>query len=186
MPPEVLVLCAVCHRPNPAVRGTCAFCSARLPEAPLPGRALSARSFEAALGGGRRLSSREGELTFQPGARASPCAVALSSLSGATLLRRPTWEALAPALACVVAALLVEDGSGQLLLMLLSALLTTLALTFRLHALQLDLHEGRRQHWRLGTAGRGTARERQLAAAWVTLAEALRARGLPVEERPGL
>jgi hypothetical protein len=186
MPPEVLVLCSVCHRPNPAVRGTCAFCSARLPEAPLPGRALSARSFEASLGGGRRLSSREGELSFQPGEGETPHAVALASLSGATLVRRPTWEALAPAVACLLAALLVQDGAVRLLLVLLALLLTALALTFRLHALQLDLHEGRRRHWRLGTAGRGSERERQLAAAWFTLADALRARGLPVDERPGL
>jgi len=186
MPPEVLVLCAVCRRPNPAVRGTCAFCSARLPEAPLPGRALSARSFEAALGGGRRLSSREGELCFQPGARAAPHAVALAALAGATLVRRPTYEALAPALAALLAALLVQDGGVRVLLVLLGLLLTALALTFRLHALELHLHEGSRHHWRLGTAGRGTERERQLAAAWVTLAEALRARGLPVKERPGL
>jgi hypothetical protein len=182
----VLVLCALCHRPNPAVRGTCAFCSARLPEAPLPGRALSARSFEAMLGGGRRLSSREGALSFQAGARAAPEAVPLESLRGATLVRRPTWEALAPAAAALLSALFVQDAAARLLLLLLAAVLAVLALTFRLHALELRLQEGGRRQWRLGTAGRGSAHERQLAAAWVTLAEALRARGLAVEERTGL
>ena len=185
MPPEVLVLCSQCHRPNPAVRGTCAFCSARLPEAPLPGRALSARSFDAALGGGRRLSSREGELTFQPGTRAAPEAVTLESLTRATLVRRPTWEALAPACALLVAALFLEAPLVRALLLILALVLAGLALAFRLHALELTLQQGRRRQWRLGTAGRGSARERQLAAAWVTLAEALRARGLPVDERPG-
>ncbi|MBF5046346.1 hypothetical protein FGE12_28275 [Aggregicoccus sp. 17bor-14] len=186
MPPEVLVLCSLCRRPNPAVRGTCAFCNARLPEAPLPGRALSARSFEAPLGGGRHLSSREGALTFQASARAAPQAVALEALTGAVLVRRPTYEALAPAAAALVAALLVDGVAARGVLLVLALLLGALALLFRLHALQLTLGEGRRHQWRLGTAGRGSARERQLAATWVTLAEALRARGLPVEERTGL
>jgi hypothetical protein len=100
-------------------------------------------------------------------------------------VRRPTWEALAPACALAIAAPFVEVPLARALLVLLALVLAGLALAFRLHALELTLQQGRRRQWRLGTAGRGSARERQLAAAWVTLAEALRARGLPVEERPG-
>ncbi len=173
-------MCDACGQPQPAGRPRCIACEAPLPEAPLPGGAAPAQPFFAAnLGGGRMLFGEGTRLLYQPHPSVGVPPVELDSLREVRLESRFFREALALT-AFALLALVAPSLVLRLFAFGMAALGGLLAVTCRSHALVLAPRQGPVIRWPLGLARRGSPRDSQLLAAWTSLAEALRVRGVSV------
>ncbi|GHG83454.1 hypothetical protein JJE73_26815 [Comamonas sp. JC664] len=173
-------MCSACGRPQSAGRPRCIACEALLPEAPLPGGPAPGQPFlQADLGGGRMLSGEGTRLLYQPHPSVMVPPVELGSLREVRLESHFFKEALAllafVALGAIASVLVLKVFAFGM-----AALGTLLAVTCRSHVLVLEPREGRAVHWPLGLARRGSSRDARLLSAWGALAEAMRARGIPV------
>ncbi|NVI98157.1 hypothetical protein HV824_08475 [Myxococcus sp. AM009] len=181
MPTDVLVMCGACGRPQLAGRPRCIACEAVLPEAPLPGGPAPGEPFFVAnLGGGRMLSGQGTRLSYQPHPSVMVPPVELDSLREARLESRYFREALALTVFALLG-LWAQPIALKVLGLGMAALGVLLALTCRSHGLVLVPRQGPTVRWPLGLARRGSSRDTRLLAAWTSLAEALRVRGVAVD-----
>ncbi|PTL82380.1 zinc ribbon domain-containing protein [Vitiosangium sp. GDMCC 1.1324] len=183
MPAEVLVMCTRCGRPQRAGAGFCSACGAELPEAPLPpGASTPAAPFlSAELAGGRVLTGVGNRLSFRPGASATPFLLELPGLRRLTLVHRPHYEVLILS-AVALGVLPFVPGPVRVLLGLLALVGVALALTERRYTLVLESSGAVETRWDLGSVRRGSPMEQRVRAAWLTLSDVVRARGVQVSE----
>ena len=125
------------------------------------------------------LSGEGTRLFYQPHPSVMVPPVELSSLREVRLESHFFKEALA-LLAFVALGVVAQPLALKLVAFGIAALGTLLAVTCRSHVLVLEPREGREVHWPLGLARRGSSRDTRLLGAWGTLADALRARDIPV------
>ncbi|WP_228558016.1 hypothetical protein [Myxococcus sp. AB056] len=152
-----------------------------LPEAPLPGGPAAEEPFFVAdLGGGRMLSGQGTRLFYQPHPSVMVPPVELDSLREARLESRYFREALALTVFALLG-LWAQPVALKVLGLGMAALGGLLALTCRSHGLVLVPRQGAQVRWPLGLARRGSPRDTRLLAAWMSLAEALRVRGVAVD-----
>ncbi|WP_284667771.1 hypothetical protein [Myxococcus sp. SDU36] len=155
-----------------------------LPEAPLPGGPAPGEPFFVAnLGGGRTLSGQGTRLSYQPHPSVMVPPVELDSLREARLESRYFREALALTVFALLG-LWAQPVALKVLGLGMAALGVLLALTCRSHGLVLVPRQGPTVRWPLGLARRGSSRDTRLLAAWTSLAEALRVRGVAVDGEP--
>lgn len=180
MPVEVLVMCGACGRPQPAGGPRCVECGAALPDAPRPAASEPRAPFLAAdLGGGRTLSGEGERLSYRGGTTEPPQVVDLGNLRGLELQTRFFREALALG-AFAVLGFVARAPALKAVAFGVAVLGVLLAVLCRSHVLVLETSAPGRMRWPLGLARRGSARDAHLLAAWDTLAEVVRARGVPV------
>ncbi len=177
-------MCTRCGRPQRAGAGRCAACGAGLPDAPLPPPAgsSSSRFLSLELADGRVLVGEGNRLSFRPGASATPFLLELPGLRRLSLVHRPRYEsllltALALGLLPFVNLAVARWGLG-----LMALLGVALVLSGRRYTLVLESSGHVETRWDLGAVQRGSGLEGRLRAAWSTLADVVRARGVEVSE----
>jgi len=179
-------MCTRCGRPQQAGAGHCTACGAVLPEAPLPpgaGPSTAAGPFLSAhLSGGRVLVGEGNRLSFRPGASATPFLLELPSLRRLALVQRPRYEALALSAVALLVLPFVPLVVVRELLGLLALAGGALALSGRRYTLVLESAGQVETRWDLGAVQRGSPLEQRLRAAWLTLADVVRSRGVEVSE----
>jgi hypothetical protein len=179
-------MCTRCGRPQQAGAGRCAACGAELPEAPLPPGVGPAPSpfLSLELDGGRVLTGEDNRLVFRPGSSATPLLQELPRLRRLSLVRQPRLEALAVCAVALVMLLFVPWAPGRVLLALVILAGVAFATSWQRYLLLLTSLEGVETRWVLGTARRGSQKERRLLSAWQVLESELRARGVGVRGPP--
>ncbi|WP_375772646.1 hypothetical protein NR798_17725 [Archangium gephyra] len=186
MPTEVLVMCKRCGRPQQAGAGLrCAACGGELPDAPLPsavGASSPERFLSAELPGGRVLVGEGNRLSYRPGAFATPFLLELPSLRRLSLVSRPLYEALVLSAGAIVLLPFVAQQGVRVLLALLALAGVALVRSGRRYTLVLESTGQVETRWVLGTVRRGSSVEQRLRSAWLTLADAVRSRGVKVNE----
>lgn len=125
------------------------------------------------------LSGQGARLFYQPHPSVMVAPVELDSLREARLESHFFREALVLT-AFALLGLLAQPLALKVLGFGMAALGVLLAATCRSHALVLAPRQGAPVRWALGLARRGTPRDARLLAAWASLAEALRVRGVNV------
>ncbi|WP_225887835.1 hypothetical protein [Myxococcus xanthus] len=126
------------------------------------------------------LSGQGTRLFYQPHPSVMVPPVELDSLREARLESRYFREALALTVFALLA-LWAQPVALKVLGLGMAALGGLLALTCRSHGLVLVPRQGAQVRWPLGLARRGSPRDTRLLAAWTSLAEALRVRGVAVD-----
>ncbi len=177
-------MCTRCGRPQKAEAGRCAACGAPLPEAPLPrGSGSAVEPFlSAELAGGRVLIGEGNRLSFRPGASATPFLLELTGLRRLSLEHRPRYETLALTAGVLVVLPFVPQVAVRVLLGLLALAGVVLALSGRRYTLVLESSGSVQTRWDLGAVRRGSSMEQRVRAAWLTLSDEVRARGVEVHE----
>lgn len=176
-------MCTRCGRPQQAGAGRCAACGAELPDAPLPARGGSAAGpfLSAELVGGRVLVGEGNRLSFRPGGAATPFLFELPGLRRISLVHRPRYEALALT-AVALGVLPWMPGMVRALLVLVALVGVGLAFSSRRYTLVLESSGQVETRWDLGSVQRGSPMEQRVRAAWSTLSDVARARGVQVNE----
>jgi hypothetical protein len=179
-------MCSRCGRPQKAGAGRCVACGAELPEAPLPagsGGSAAAPFLSAELAGGRVLVGEGNRLSYRPGGAATPFLLELPGLRRVSLVHRPRYEALA--LTAVALGVLPWVPAGVKGLLVLVALVGVgLAFSGRRYTLVLESSGEGETRWDLGAVQRGSPMEQRVRAAWSTLSDVVRARGVQVSGPP--
>ncbi|WP_415835812.1 hypothetical protein, partial [Corallococcus soli] len=131
------------------------------------------------LGNGRGLSLDAERLTFQGRARGPPLDVPWTRVRRLEWRTRPYLEALG-LLAFALLGFWAREPAIQVMAGAAGIVGLLLAAMYRHQGLTVEVEDGARLQWPLGMALRGSAREARLEAARLALAEAARARGVPV------
>jgi hypothetical protein len=138
----------------------------------------------AELSGGRVLRGEGNRLSFRPGASATPFLLELPGLRRLVLVHRPRYEALLLTVVALGALRFVPLVPVRIVLGLVALAGVALAFTVRRYTLLLESSGPVETRWDLGPVRRGSGMEQRLRAAWLTLAEQVRSRGVEVKGPP--
>lgn len=191
MPPEILIMCTQCGRPQLARGQPCIACGAPLAP-PVEPRPLNARdrllddyapAMECDLGMGRKLLLSARRLEWRPRSGRG-LSIELKQLESAFLETRPVWESLF-LFSIGAAAAVVLPGWMRWAALAFSLLALAACFLQRRFGLYLRLHDGQVHRIFLGIGRSDAPVVERIESVWSSLSEALHRLGIDAEPKRG-